>query len=181
MFIRVFLVLVFTAFLGVSRTSAFVGGGETLLMDLPEGYEVVNIENVAGLEITYMFSEDEDLSDYHEVLELFNYPFGGAEMSEYEAFYEKYEHPFCQETTTSFVRKGRENQVEFALLKTSCVIPRAVRGVTVLTKLILGNARTYVVSKTWMYEPDKAEMETWAKYLDGVHVCDTRVDKRGCM
>ncbi len=177
---RLLLVTVLAALLGVCGAFAFEVEGESLVMVPPEGYKIVFTKQKKGLEVSELIPEGDSLSDWQEMLALQVYPFGGIEMSKYELFYKKQELPSCDETTSTLVRKGQENHYEVAMFKTSCSAAPPAERETVLTKVILGTDRTFLAAKTWLFEPGEDEMETWTQYLNGVHLCDTRIAERTC-
>ena len=89
---------------------------------------------------------------------------------------------FCKhELYTHLVALSRERGYPVIVWLQVCPLNKETgKPEVTLLKAIAGKDSFYVVQKAFRFQPDKAQIEQWSRYLRGVSVCDSRVPERAC-
>jgi len=180
--LRTLITLLLALFAASSFASAaVVFKNENLLVALPKGYKLdYRVKNARGI-ITEMVPQKESVKNWTELLtvQIFFHIKPGP-----EAFRQRIAQDWakaCKGASAHTVAQGKENGYPFAVWMLAC--PRnAQTGKPEWTwfKAIQGNDSFYVVQKAFKFEPSRAQVVEWARYLKRVSVCDTRLPERRC-
>jgi hypothetical protein len=154
---------------------------ENLLVTLPPGYKVGYTKHTQRGVITEMVPVGETVENWTELVTV--QIFFGLQDSpaSFRLRMEKLWAQACSGAKSAPVGDGLTNGYTTMAWRMTC--PRnAQTGKPEMTwfKVIAGRDSFYVVQKAFKFEPAPDKAATWAKYLDSVSVCDTRLPERKC-
>ncbi len=131
---------------------------------------------------TYIFPTGQEPSDWKEALQFdhFNSTAGVTDSKQVYQLKTQNTAKGCPNFTEKLLKQEAENGYSMSFWMEQC--ESADNSVyTLLNKVILGNEKLYIATKTWKYEPSKRDMEKWEQYISGVYVCDPTTDVNPCM
>lgn len=85
----------------------------------------------------------------------------------------------CTVHNTTLLKKDAENGYPTMLWSETCET-RKEKTTVLLSKVILGNDRLYVVSKIWTQPPKDRQREHWLERLNDMYVCDPTSSGNPC-
>lgn len=156
--------------------------GENLLQSVPSGYKVGFQEKNGKMFMTEMVPQGESVEAWTEMVTTQVF-LGEKRLTPQgmEAAMKKSWQAACPDSQVFSLSNGTENGYSYTLWLSACPKnPATGRPELTWIKAIKGNDSFYMVQKAFKFEPDKAQIERWMRYLRTVTVCDTRLDDRPC-
>ena len=155
---------------------------ETLLRNLPAGYEVEQEHADGKTVMTRMLPSGQRGNDWTELVA--THVFQGRKGMDPERFQLAMAAAWlelCADGTAARVMQGEENGYAFSLWSQTCPRnPATGRHESTWTKAIAGNDSFYLAQKSFRFEPSDAQVRESIEYFRSVTVCDPRLPDRQC-
>lgn len=155
---------------------------ENLIQDLPPGYKIDFQARKGNMLLTEMVPQGESVHDWSEMLT--TQIFLSLKSATPQGFRDRMQTLWtqsCPGATFASVAEGRENGYPFAVWIQHCPLNRNTgKPENTWFKAIQGNDSFYLVQKAFKFEPSKAQVLQWTRYLRSVQACDTRLADRPC-
>ena len=154
---------------------------ENLLVAMPAGYKVGYTKHAPKGVITEMVPAAETVGAWTEMVTVQIFFGMHDSVSGFRLRMEKLWAQSCAGAKSAPVSGGIENGYVVTIWRQSCPLNRQTgQPETTLFKAIAGRDSFYVVQKAFKFEPSPDAAAEWARYLDTVSVCDTRIPERAC-
>ena len=165
-------------------------GVEQLMVLPPKGWKVGYHEQRGTVEVTEIIPPDQTIEAWQDML-VVELIAGKPDKDVQTVLRERLEeiHRDCENVGAGEPQLSKENGYDTGVRAIAC--PRSQKwnkGEVSLFKVLLGNDRTYVVSRSWRSEPFEKQhvslpsdkMEEWLTFMTQVTVCDPRDPAHPC-
>jgi len=148
---------------------------------MPPGYKVGFTKHAERGVITEMVPDGQTVETWTEMVTVQIFFGMHDSVSGFRLRMEKLWAQSCAGARSAPVSGGIENGYVVTIWRQSCPLNRQTgQPETTLFKAIAGRDSFYVVQKAFKFEPSPDAAAEWARYLDTVSVCDTRIPERKC-
>jgi hypothetical protein len=167
---------------GVPRLCEAQLQDENLLVKVPPGYKLATEARKAGIVLTEMIPENEDIDHWTEMVT--TQVFRGKVVKDIAPFEASVKHQWlssCPKGGVAPIRAAREHGSEVRLWLQSCPNnPATGRPEFTIFKAIAGDDSFYVIQKAFRFLPSQQQIHPWMLFLRDVVVCDSRLPDHPC-
>ncbi len=154
---------------------------ENLLVTMPDGYKVGFRDKNDTRLISEMVPTGQSVENWTEMLTVQIFYDMKATPEQFRQRFAKDWADKCKGSQSNPVGKGDERGYPVSIWIQFCPKnPDTGKPEFTILKAIGGNDSFYVVQKAFRFKPDKAQIQTWSRFLRDVYVCDSRVAGRTC-
>jgi hypothetical protein len=155
---------------------------ETLLVSLPKGYKVGYQNKTPQGTISEMVPADETVENWTEMVTVQIFlNLRDVTPAQYRERMQRMWGTACSGSEFAKVKDGVENGYAALTWMQKCPVnPHSGKLEMTWLKAVQGRDSFYLVQKVFKFEPSEEQRREWGKFLDGVRVCDTRLQDRRC-
>jgi hypothetical protein len=155
---------------------------EKLLVSLPRGYKVGSQKTTPKGSISEMVPAAETVENWTEMVTVQIF-LGMRDVTptQYRERMQKLWSNTCADSEFAKLKDGVENGYAALTWMQKCPLnPHSGKPELTWLKAVQGQDSFYLVQKAFKFEPSAEQRKEWGKFLDGVRVCDSRLQERPC-